>query len=113
MRVVSLLLAALGLMAQSVTIRQDGPDWVRTDTGSRVVNPRGELNVHSQGRIVVRGVAGGDRINYILKQRVRAASEAEARRMWSGGAITVDPPFVMSRGFLPNVSTDLVLDVPR
>ncbi len=49
MRVVSLLLAALGLMAQNVTIRQDGPDWVRTDTGSRIVNPRGELKVRFAG----------------------------------------------------------------
>jgi hypothetical protein len=113
MRVVSLLLAALGLMAQNVTIRQDGPDWVRTDTGSRIVNPRGELKVDSQGPIVVRGVAGGDRITYTLKQRVHAASEAEARRVLSSGAITIDPPFVISRGFSPNVSTELVLEVPR
>ncbi len=114
MRVVSLLLAASGLMAQSFAIRQDGPDWVRTDTGRiRVADPRGELKVRSQGRLVVHGAPGGDRITYTLTQRVRVASEAEARRMFSGSAVTVDPPFVFSRGFSPSVSAELVLEVPR
>jgi DUF4097 and DUF4098 domain-containing protein YvlB len=113
MRVVSLLLAALGLMAQNITIRQDGSDWVRMDTGRiRLADPRGELNVHSQGRIVVHGVPGGDRITYTLTQRVKVTSEAEARRMLSSGGITLDPPFVVSR-VSPNAATELTLEVPR
>ncbi len=112
MRVVSLLLAALGLMAQNVTIRQDGPDWVRTDTGTiRLANPRGELRVHSQGRLVVHGVPG-NQIVYILKQRARVASEAEATRRFSSAGVTIDPPFIVTQVSL-NVSTELDLDVPR
>src|SRR5580692_4765089 len=97
MRVVSLFLAALGLMAQNTTIRQDGQDWVRTDTGTiKIVNPRGELRLRSEGRLVVHGVSG-DYINYTLKQRVRAIGEAEALRRLSSGGVSVDSPFLFSR----------------
>lgn len=112
MRFASLFLACLGLMAQNTTIRQEGPDWVRTDRGTiKIVNPRGELRVHSQGRLVVHGVSG-DYINYILTQRVRVTGEAEAQRRLSAGGATIDPPFLVSR-VSPNVLAELILDVPR
>jgi hypothetical protein len=112
MRFASLFLAALAVMAQNTTIRQEGPDWVRTDRGTiRIVNPRGELRVRTQGRLVVQGVSG-DFINYTLTQHVRVASEADAQRKLSSGGVSGDPPFLISR-VSPNVLSELILDVPR
>lgn len=114
MRFASLLLAAAGLMAQN--IKQEGPDWVRTDSSVRQVDPNGELRVESQGRIVMRGVAG-DRITYTLTQSSKVTSEAEARRQLSGGDVAIravlGAAHVFSQGSSPFVSTRLDLYVPR
>ena len=101
-------------MAQN--IKQEGSDWVRTESNVRQVDPNGELRVQSQGAIVVHGVPG-DRITYTLTQSSKVTGEAEARRLLSGGDVTVRPTlgatFVISQGSSPLVSTRLDLNVPR
>jgi hypothetical protein len=114
MRFASLLLAVSSLMAQN--IRQEGPDWVRTDSSSKAVDMNGELRVESQGPVVVRGAAG-DRISYKLTQRAKVSAEDEARRLLSGGSVVLraipGATIVYSQGFSPLVSTELELYIPR
>jgi hypothetical protein len=114
MRFASLLLAASSLMAQN--IKQEGSDWVRTETGSKAVDANGELRVDSQGPIVVHGVPG-DRITFKLTLRAKVTSEAEAQRLLSGGSVALraipGATIVFSQGFSTLVSTGLEVYVPR
>jgi DUF4097 and DUF4098 domain-containing protein YvlB len=114
MRFASLLLAASSLMAQN--IKQEGSDWVRTDSGVRQVDPAGELQVDSHGPIVVHGVPG-DRISYKLTQRAKVSAEDEAHKLLSAGFVKASPypggAMVFSQGSSPLVSTELELYIPR
>jgi hypothetical protein len=71
------LVSALG--AQSPLARE-GPYWVEYLSGSQAMPPAGRLRITSRGAVTLSGVAQ-DQLSYTLKVRVKARSEAEARRM--------------------------------
>ncbi len=75
------LLAAASLAAQTSPITREGRYWVHTVEGSLAAPGLNRLRVASIGGIFVQGEAG-DQIRYTARQRVRADSEAEARRLF-------------------------------
>jgi len=85
-RAFGIVLASCGLTllpgrAQSdVPVVRDGRYWVQTVEGLLPAAPGGRLRVTSVGSISVRGSAEGQ-ARYVAKKRVRAGSEAEARRL--------------------------------
>jgi hypothetical protein len=70
------------LLAVGLAQTREGNYWVQMTSGTIPVASSGRLRVSSQGAIEARGTAGGE-INYSLKKRVRAQTEAEARRLLS------------------------------
>jgi DUF4097 and DUF4098 domain-containing protein YvlB len=117
-RTVGLMLAALGLWAQSPVLTQEGPNtWVNTISGSAPMTPQRRLLVTGRGQMIVRGGAN-DRITYKLTQRVRASSEADAQQMLGGGLLDSRPfgPFAriaMQLTAAPNVANKLEVSAPR
>jgi hypothetical protein len=89
MRAWALLLIAGGnIPAQDFAVVSDGPNaWSHTVEGSVSVEPQGRLEVEARGRIIVHGEAV-DRIKYKLVQRVHAANESAARRLFGSGVLT-------------------------
>jgi len=78
-------LAALPAWGQSQgLLTREGRYWMQTVEGSVPSGPGGRLRVNSVGSITVRGAAGSE-TRYTAKMRVRAESEAEAKR-WLGQA---------------------------
>lgn len=71
--------AALFALAQDGPIRREGTHWVQVITGTLATPPEGKLKVETRGPITLQGQPSSGRINYTIKKRVRAKSEAEAR----------------------------------
>jgi len=71
---------ALLAFAQEAPIRREGAHWVQVVTGSIAIPPDCRLKVDSRGPVTLRGQAT-DRVTYTVKKRVRARSEAEARKL--------------------------------
>jgi DUF4097 and DUF4098 domain-containing protein YvlB len=69
--------AVLAQMHSTITREHDG--FVQTTTGSIAVPPAARFRVTTAGTVVVRGGAEQE-IAYTVVQKVRAASDAEARR---------------------------------
>ena len=114
MKFAILILTGLDLLGQGLT--REGNNWVRTITNAGQINPRMALQVVSQGRVTIKGV-DGNRFSYTLVQRTGVKSETDAEKRLSGGGVVVRSLggvlLVVSEGASPNVSTDLVLEVPR
>jgi hypothetical protein len=79
--IVGLLLAATA-WCQQVTVRRDGPYWVEQRTGSCGDRVIGVLRVAMRGPVSLNGGAPRQ-CHYVLTKRVRAASEAQARRIFA------------------------------
>ena len=62
---------------------RDGPFWVQTDSGFVSVPERGALRLSSIGPVRLLG-DDGNNVRFTLTKRVRAHSEAEARRLLQG-----------------------------
>ena len=62
------------------TLVRDGASWVETTIGTVKVADAGRLRVSTRGAIVLRGQSVGT-VTYTLRQRIRARSEAEARKL--------------------------------
>ncbi len=67
-------------------VTREGSYWVQTVDGNVTFPPGGRLKVDSVGSITVRGDAAGE-LRYAAKKRVRARSEAEARKLLSQAVI--------------------------
>lgn len=79
---VALAIASTAFGAEESKLTRDGGFWVQTVTGSEMAAPGGKLRVSTRGPITVRGGAE-DQIRYTITKRVKASSEAEARRRLS------------------------------
>ena len=77
------VVVAAGLGQTTSSITREGNYWVQSASGAAPVSPSGRLRVSCQGPLAVRGSAT-DRITYSLKKRVKARTEAEARRLLDG-----------------------------
>src|ERR1700680_1999145 len=69
--------AAIGGESQ---LRGEGSFWVEGEKGSEQVSPGSNIRVSTIGDVTVKGV-GGPELSYVLVKRVKAVSEAEARRL--------------------------------
>src|SRR5258708_556069 len=77
---VGLLVVAPVFGGEESKLTRDGGFWVQTITGSEMAMPGGRLRISTRGAITVRG--GEDRvIRFTVTKRVKARSEAEARRL--------------------------------
>src|SRR5271170_1569074 len=74
-------LLAAGLPAQTSRLEHDGLYWVQTVNTPVAVPPTARLRIATRGHVVLRG-ATGDQVTYVLTERVRARSEAEARHFF-------------------------------
>src|SRR5580700_10384697 len=61
-------------------LTRDGKYWVEVRTGSESMPPSARLRIASRCGVTVNGTPGSE-ISYVLKIRVKASSEAEARLM--------------------------------
>jgi DUF4097 and DUF4098 domain-containing protein YvlB len=75
------LLAAGTLTAQDAEFRRDGAYLVRTIDGAVPMAAPGRLQVITHGPIVLRG-SSADKVTYKLIERVKARSQAQARRLF-------------------------------
>lgn len=73
---------AVAAFAGESALRRDGEFWVEEGRGSVLVPSNGNIRIASFGAVTVKGVAGSELV-YIITKRVRARSEAEARRRLS------------------------------
>lgn len=76
---VCLPLAAGHAQPRTALVRE-GASWVQTTTGEIKMEAASRLRVSTRGAIVLHGQNAGS-VVYTLRQRVRAHSEAEARKM--------------------------------
>src|SRR5689334_2639797 len=88
--VLFLLAAPLSLAAQNTTLTREGGYWVRTLTGTGPLTCCKNMRVSADGDVNVRGVEQGI-YSYIVKMRVKARNESEARRRFDGLRVEVAP----------------------
>jgi DUF4097 and DUF4098 domain-containing protein YvlB len=72
--------AALTAFSGEPGLRRIGPYWEEAEKGSQPVAPGGNIRISTTGGVVIQGVAA-DRLSYEVVKRVKAGSEAEARRL--------------------------------
>jgi DUF4097 and DUF4098 domain-containing protein YvlB len=77
-----ILSLAVGAAWGGPVLRREGGFWVAVEKGSEQVAPRGSIHIRTIGAVSAKSAAG-DRLSYILIRRVKARSEAEARRRLS------------------------------
>jgi len=73
---------AVAAFAGEPGLRRDGAFWVEEGRGSVLVTPKGNIRITTFGAVTVKGTAGSA-LTYVVVKRVRAKSEAEARRLLS------------------------------
>ncbi|HYV63137.1 MAG TPA: hypothetical protein VE958_10710 [Bryobacteraceae bacterium] len=115
-------IASLAMVAAVVTAAQDAPVvregayWVGSVGDSFPIGAQSRLQVNTRGNVVVRRAAG-DLVTYRVRQRVRAASEDQARALLGGGAkqlssvrgrVVLDLQPISAR----TVKTDIEIGVP-
>jgi DUF4097 and DUF4098 domain-containing protein YvlB len=76
-----------GLFAQPAPLKREGGYWVEVLEGAAVLAPAAPLVVQTRGAVVVRGGRGASEARYVLRKRVRARSEAEARKLLAAVAL--------------------------
>jgi|GEM_PF-177178 DUF4097 and DUF4098 domain-containing protein YvlB len=81
-----LLLPAPAKAQAETPIVREGRYWVQTVTGSLAAVSGGRLRITSFGGISVQGEAGSQ-VRYVARKRVRAGSEAEARKWLEQAAV--------------------------
>jgi hypothetical protein len=75
-----LLVIAPAFGGEESKLRRDGGFWLQTITGSETAAPGGRLRVSTRGPVTLRGGAE-NQLQYTVTKRVKAKSEAEARRL--------------------------------
>ena len=73
---------AVAAFAGEPGLRHDGAFWVEEGRGSVLVPPKGNIRITTFGAVTVKGTAGSE-LTYVVTKRVKAKSEAEARRLLS------------------------------
>ncbi|MEO7145687.1 MAG: hypothetical protein ABI165_19510 [Bryobacteraceae bacterium] len=63
------------------TLSRDGASWVRVTAGAVNVAPAASLHVATRGAVVLRGQPDSSSVSYVVRQRVKARDEADARRL--------------------------------
>ena len=115
MRARSACWVLLAATLEAQTLVRDGLDWVETQTGFASTGGMTRLRVEARGLVVVQG-GGGNQIAYRVRNRVRAVTQEDARRVLelvrpqvrgSAGAMVVSVPI----RDLP-VTTELEVRVP-
>ncbi len=90
MRILAGVLATLvvcsGQVPQSAPLVREGDYWSQTTTGVFPCAIRGQLKIAATGAVVLRG-ASRDDCSFRIKQKTRAASEADARNRLRGFSI--------------------------
>src|SRR5262249_4900406 len=77
---VGLLVVAPAFGGDESKLTRDGAFWIQTITGSEMAMPAGRLPGSTPGPVTVRG-ADDRSIRFTVTKRVKARSEAEARRL--------------------------------
>src|SRR5882724_9502076 len=72
---------AASLLAQDGQLGRSGDYYVRTHEGNAGAFTQPRLQVITRGHVVLRG-ATGNQVTYKLTERVKARSEADARRLF-------------------------------
>jgi DUF4097 and DUF4098 domain-containing protein YvlB len=78
----------LGLVALQMVVayagepalRREGPFWLQLEKGSEPVAVHGSIRIRTNGSVSVKG-ATGSQLSYSIVMRVKAESEAQARRL--------------------------------
>ena len=100
---------AFVLTAVSVTVfaqdslRREGQDWILETSGSAPVQSSGLVTVKTTGGVAVRG-SSATRLSFVLRSRVQARNEADARRLLRAAVLRM-----VNRG----TNLDLVLGPTR
>src|SRR5712664_3260005 len=76
----ALLVVGPAFGGEESKLTRDGGFWVQTITGTEAAAPGGRLRVSTSGSVTVRGGVE-EQIRYTVTKRVKAGSEAEARRL--------------------------------
>jgi DUF4097 and DUF4098 domain-containing protein YvlB len=85
LRIVNLLIVtAVAAAAQEAPVVREGAYWVGNVGDSFAIAAQARLQVNTRGNVTVRREAG-DQVSYRVRQRVRAASEDQARALLGGG----------------------------
>ena len=85
LRIASLLMAtAVVAVAQEAPVVREGAYWVGSIGDSFPIAAQ-SLRVNTRGNVTVRRVAG-DQVTYLVRQRVMAANEDQARTLLGGGS---------------------------
>ncbi|MBZ5590784.1 MAG: DUF4097 domain-containing protein [Acidobacteriia bacterium] len=74
--------AAVTASAGEPSLRRNGLFWVEVQKGSEQVAPKSSIRISTFGAVAVKGIAGSE-LSYVVIKRVKAKSEAEARRLLS------------------------------
>ncbi len=96
-------------------LTRDGKYWVEVRSGSEPLAGQARLRITSRGPITINGAAQ-DELSYTLKIRVKAANEAEARRLMNAFSVRVAKQgagyayMIVQRG---EGMADLQVKVPR
>jgi hypothetical protein len=110
-----LTVISVSLLGQDSLV-QEGGFWVHTMSGLPIIPPHSRLTINVRGDVIIKGT--DNPASFRLVQRVRARSEAEAQRMFSGvtigtgtaGGLTI---FGVGPSASPYVSNRLELNLPR
>ena len=71
---------AAAVAAAEPPITREGQWWVEVSSG-KIPLPAQSLKIHMRGPVRVSGVPGASAAEYVFRKRVRAANEAEARKL--------------------------------
>jgi hypothetical protein len=74
--------SAAAAVAFGEPLTREGNHWVETISGKLAVPPRGIFKIHMRGPVTIRGGSFAA-AQFVLKKRVRARNEAEARELLS------------------------------
>jgi len=112
--VAHVILAGSLLAEDASSVTKIAPNlWQRTTTGTfeQIVHPR--ISVNAPGHVILQG-GNGSHIAYKLTQRVRARSEAEARRLLGSSRQSIQPEtMLLTFQYNPDPDSELVIQVPR
>ena len=96
-------------------LRREGAFWVWTETGSRLVSPRGPIRISAAGAVKVTG-GPEDRIAYMVTRRVRARDESDARRLMAVSQVRITRTGKFTQVRVdngPGEAADVEVHVPR
>ena len=91
---------------------REGGYWVEATSGSVPAPPSGHMRIVTTGSVAVKGVPQ-DKVQYTVRKRVRARTEAEARRLLSGVRVVSAGALKVNQAPDHPASVDLEVQLPR